>query len=170
MQITGATSVAWSRIAASPSNTTWSQSGNNINFYFWAVGQTAVFRINASNACGTTTNDFGFKSINCGEGGGGCDQFAVSPNPAKNSVKVSVLNIPPPYLSATSASSKTMETSKRSITEIKIYDNAGNLKQTQKEYKSKQATIDLTGYKSGVYFIEITDGNFKESQQIIIQE
>ena len=71
MPVTGASSVTWSRIAASPSNTNWSQVGNNLNFYFWAVGQTAVFRIVAANSCGSASYDFGFRSISCGGGGGG---------------------------------------------------------------------------------------------------
>ena len=169
MQITGATSVVWSKVSSSPSNISWSQNGNNINFYFWNVGQTAVFKCTTTNACGTTILNFGFKSIDC-SGGGGCEQFKVSPNPAISSLKVIVPNIPPPCLSAANGDSKTTETFKRTITEIKIYDNSGNLKKIQMENKSKQATINLTGFKSGVYFIEISDDDYKERQQIIIQE
>ena len=169
MPVTGATSVTWSRLAASPSNTNWSQSGNNVNFYFWSVGQTAVFKINASNSCGTSTYSFGFKSINCGGGGGGCEQFKVSPNPATSSIKVIVPNIPPPCdISSTSKSKNGM--SQRTITEIRLFDNAGNLKKIQQISKAKQVTIDLTGYKSGIYFVEILDGTYKERQQIIIIE
>lgn len=167
MQVTGATSVTWSRIAASPTNTNWSQSGNNINFNFWAIGQTAVFRIKATNGCGTFSYDFGFKSISCG-GGGGCDQFNVSPNPATSSINVIVPNIPAPCDGVSSGTSKT--TTQKTITEIRLYDQAGNLKKVQKENKTKQTTLNLTGLKTGVYVVEITDGIYKERHQIIIQQ
>jgi len=167
MNITGATSVAWSRIAASPSNTSWSQSGNNINFYFWQVGQTAVYRINASNACGSTTNDFGFKSINCsGGGGGGCEQYKIASNPVRGSMKVMVSNIPPPCPLRPAKHDNIVELS---IAEIRLFDHLGRLKQVYKEKGAKEATINLTGYKPGIYIIEITDGDYKEVKQIVVQ-
>lgn len=168
MQIFGANSATWSKIASSPSNISWSQTGNNINFYFWSIGQTAVFKIDATNSCGTATYNFGFKSIYCSPGGNppSCNSYQVFPNPAKNTVNIIVPNIPPPCDNNFS-DSKTA-TTQRVITEIKIYDNAGNLIRIQKVNKSKQEKIDLTGFRTGKYSIEISDGEYKERQSIII--
>jgi hypothetical protein len=173
MQVIGASSVVWSRIAASPSNTSWGQNGINLNFYFWAVNQTAVYRITATNACGSSTYDFGFKSIDCNPGGGGgCERYQVAPNPARGgSIKIIVVNIPPPCESRTAGKGKATDTdiSQWKITEIKVYDNLGNLKLARKESKTKQANINLAGYKPGIYFVEISDGDYKERQQVIVQ-
>lgn len=169
MQVDGATSVVWSRTAANPTNTNWSQNGNNMNFYFWQAGQTAVFRITASNTCGNTVNNFGFRAITCGGGGGGCEQYKVSPNPASGSLKVVVPNIPPPCPLGTSSKTKDGTMPELVITEIRLYDNLGNLKQVRKEKSSKQATVNLAGLKSGIYHIVITDGTYKERQKVIIQ-
>ena len=163
MPVTGATSVLWTRTAASPTNTSWSQVGNNLNFYFWAVGQTAVFNVNASNACGSTSQNFGFKSISCG-GGGGCDQYRVSPNPAKGFVEITLLKIPPPCERSSRA-----EISERTISEIRIYDNSGKLKLVRKEKKANQSKVILNDLKTGLYTLEIISGNYSEKQQLIIQ-
>jgi hypothetical protein len=167
MQIIAATSVTWSKITSNPGVVSWGQNGNNLNFYLWDLGQTALFKIEATNGCGTSSYDFGFKSIQCG-GSGGCDQFSVSPNPATNSINIIVPDIPAPCDAVSSGTSKT--TTQRTITEIKIYDQAGNLKKIQKENKTRQSTVNLIGFKTGLYVLEITDGNYKERHQIIIQQ
>lgn len=170
MPVSGATSVTWTRTAASPTNTNWGQNGNNISFYFWNVGQTATFQITATNGCGSISQSFGFKSINCGGGGGGCEQYKVSPNPAQGMLKVVVPNIPPPCDYIMTESSNTVKNSERAITEILIYDFSGNLKKTQKSKKEKEVTINLNGLKSGTYYIEIKDDSYSERQKIIIIE
>lgn len=168
MQILGASSVTWTKVS-STGVVNYTQNGNDISFYLFANNQNVLFKLDASNGCGTTTNQFKWLAADCGGGGGGCNGFTVSPNPATNSVNVIVPDIPPPCDVVTSGYSKTASL-KRSITEVKIFDNIGNLRKTQKENKTKQASINLTGFKSGVYIIEITDGSYKEKHHIIIQK
>ena len=167
MQITGTTSVTWTKVSSS-GVVNYTQNGNNISFYLFAANQNVLFQLDASNGCGTVTNQFKWLSANCGGGGGGCNGFNVSPNPASNSLKVIVPDIPPPCDGATSADSK-IKASNRTITGIKIYDNAGNLRKTQVENKTKQATLNIQGFTPGAYIIEITDGIYKEKHQVIIQ-
>ena len=161
MVVNGATNVTWERISANPSNTSWSQSGNNISFYFWAVNQTAVYRISASNVCGTTSYDFGFKSINCGTDPCATD-YLVSPNPTSSGLITIVPNIPPPcdtYLS------------EPSIQEISIYDNNGTLKKTEKYgKKTGSAEINTSDLLSGVYVVVIDDGENKVRKTIIVKK
>ena len=156
--------VAWSRIAANPSSTSWSQSGNNVNFYFFSINQTAVFRISSTDGCGTTSNDYGFKSIDCGGGGGGgCDiTYAVSPNPASTTAIITP-SIPAPCDNATSLKSETVNST------ITVYDNQGVPKK-RKTYKTMTATeFDISDLKNGSYFIEINDGTKSYKKTLIVQ-
>jgi hypothetical protein len=168
MQFNGAvTSVTWSKVTSSPSNISWSQSGNNLGLYFWGIGQTAVFTMTATNSCGSLSNDFAFRSIDCsGGGGGGCYQYQVSPNPARSSMKVAVPQIPPP---CDRASTQSRQSQNLSISEIRIYDQQGFLKTNRKFEKVKVAQVNLSNFKTGIYVVEITDGQYVERQQLIIQ-
>lgn len=180
MQINGASSFNWQRVAASNSALTWNQNGNDINFYFWAVGQTEVFQINATNSCGTTSYQFGFKSIDCSGGGGGCLIYQLSPNPRTSSIQVGITPDipapcdPPPLPQSTTTPGETSSlkintTNKRSIQSISIYDNRGTLQQ-QHQYgaTNKQATLNVSKLPAGIYMIRITDGTYTESHQVII--
>lgn len=119
--------------------------------------------LHATGPCGTAINNPYSVSVLP------LQSFTVSPNPATSSVKVTVSDNPIENSAATAGNSKTTAT-QRSITEIRIYDNTGILKKTQKENKTNQANVNLTGLKTGVYIVEITDGIYKERQQIIIQK
>lgn len=180
MGIIGANTVTWSKVTSSPSSISWYQNVNDISFYFWQVNQTAVFKIDASNTCGTTTNTFGFKSIDCSGGGGGCDVYQLSPNPATNSIQVGVIpDIPAPCgpqpmsqstgQEKTSSMSKTGSTNNRSIQSISIYDNTGTLRQ-QHQYAAanKQATLNVSNLPSGIYIVRIKDGAYIENHRLVI--
>lgn len=161
-----ATSITWTKVTSSASNISWTPSGNNLSFYLWAANQTAVFRVTATNACGSKSVDFGFKAINCG----GCKMYVISPNPANSGeLNVVVPNIPPP---CKSANTTTIEKNNLgSITEIKLYDNLGNLKIEHKyAASSKQVHLNTSALKPGIYFIEIFDGEQKERQQVVIAQ
>lgn len=154
--------VYWSRIAANPGSTEWYQSGNNVSFYFFAVGQTAVYEISASNDCGCNTNDFGFKSKDCSSGGGGgCDvTYVLSPNPASDLVTITP-QIPAPCDPVVAPA----------ITEsafLSVYDQQGTLKQKIK-YKSRtEAKIDVSKLKDGIYFVRVVDGNSTKQQTLVV--
>jgi hypothetical protein len=61
-----------------------------------------------------------------------------------------------------------MASSELTISEVNIYDQAGNLKKTKKEMKSKKTTVNLDGLKTGIYVVEIVDGKYKERHQVIV--
>ena len=170
MSIQNAVSASWSRISANPTILSWNQSGNDVHFYFWQPNQTSVFKIDASNSCGTTTNTFGFKSIDCSGGGGGCLQFAISPNPSQGILQIVVPNIPAPCdVAISSIGNNKMIQQKHVITQINIYDNLGNLKKSIPVKKVKQATVNLSGLTPGIYFVEIKDGAYSERQKVVLQ-
>jgi hypothetical protein len=172
--VSNATNVTWTRTFASPTNTSWWQFGNNIELYFWDLNQSARFQLNASNGCGSFIQTYAFRSKECS---GGCNQYQVSPNlVTSNSISVTVPNIPPPcddppIEPTVLRSSQTGSfNSKLTISEIKVYNQAGLIKKIQKANAVKQVFLDLSGLTTGIYFIEITDGVYKETQQIMIQK
>lgn len=65
LELPNSSTLNWTLVTASQTPVNWYQTGNNITFYLWSIGQTAVFRANGSNSCGSTTRDFGFRSIYC---------------------------------------------------------------------------------------------------------
>ncbi len=170
ISVQNASSVTWTRVSASPSSLSWNQSGNNINFYFWQPNQTAVYKVEATNVCGTTTKTFGFKSINCNGGVGGCEQFTISPNPSNGTLLVVVPNIPAPcdVNLSTTAEQKPMQP-KRAITQIYIYDNGGSLKKSLSVKNARQANVNLSGLVPGVYFVEVKDGAYTERKKVVLQ-
>ncbi len=158
MNIINADNVTWTRIAANPINTAWSQSGDNITFYFFNVGQTAVFNINASNTCGANNNQFGFKSISCGSG---CSvTYSAYPNPASQSVKVTP-NIPAPC-------NTTLQTAAINGT-VSVYDNQGVTKKVLSYKSYEDLTIDVSSLKNGLYYINIYDGKTSSSIPLIVK-
>jgi len=160
MTINGASSVYWSKTTSSPSNISWWQPGNNVSFYFYNIGQTAVFNIYASNNCGVKSYDFGFRSIDCG-GGGGCDiEYTLSPNPASNKVKI-VPNIPPPCDEILAVSN--IEGF------VSIYDQSGTLKKKVKNNQNAEVEVDISALKNGIYIIEINNNNKSIKKTLIVK-
>jgi hypothetical protein len=161
MNIINANYVEWTRIAANPTSTSWYQTGNNINFYFFAVNQTAVYNISAANVCGATSNQFGFKSIDCSGGGGGCDvTYSIYPNPASESVKI-VPNIPAPC-------GPTLQAASLNGT-ISVYTNQGTLKKSLLYKYYGETNIDVSGLDAGLYYIKISDGKSIQSLPLVVK-
>lgn len=84
--------------------------------------------------------------------------YMVSPNPAASDVSVST------------DESKTQSASSETFDEVRIYDFQGTLKKYQKFNKVKTAMINISGLNNGNYFIEISDGTYKERHQLLIQK
>ena len=84
--------------------------------------------------------------------------YTVSPNPASSTVTVSAKG-------TTSKGDK----SNKSITEINFYDQQGNLKKYQKLSTGiKTASFNVSDLNTGIYIIEILDGDFKERQKLSV--
>ena len=84
--------------------------------------------------------------------------YSMSPNPASSTLTVSAKE-----------TVLTGQKSNKTITELNIYDQFGNLKKHQNFGKVKSATLNVSELIKGIYFIEIVDGQYKERQKIIIQ-
>jgi hypothetical protein len=163
MSIAGAASVNWTKIQSIPNQPiSWHQNGNNLNLMLMSIGQRAVFGLTATNACGSNIKSFNFKSIDC-SGGGGCQRFAVSPNPATGEIKVYLPAKIPPCARTTGAA-------RIVISAVRIYDITGNLRRSFKNNNSTTATVNIRGLKTGVYLVEVGDGRYTERHRIIIRE
>jgi hypothetical protein len=108
--------------------------------------------VTATTGCGTGDIYYIGVPIDCEDGGG--HRFAVSPNPASNTITV-----------------QQKEKTNITIKEIKIFDNFGNLKKQSKYGNGTiKAQINITDLKTGIYVIEILGDQNKERQQLIIQK
>lgn len=107
-------------------------------------------RVVAYDACGSNLSTLDVYNT-CG------GYYMMSPNPASTSLTVTAKTI-------TSKGEK----SEKSIEEVNIYEQTGNLKKHQKFAKTKSVNIDVSSLKAGIYFVEIVDGTFKERQKLII--
>jgi hypothetical protein len=82
--------------------------------------------------------------------------YTVSPNPAFSDVKVTVKK-------------EAQKTEKQKvITEVRIYDQQSNLKKLNKFNKVSDVLLNVSGLSSGMYIIEVRDGNDIERQQLRI--
>ena len=105
----------------------------------------------AINNCGISTESHAGAYVPCD------NYFVVSPNPASTTVTVS-----------TNESKSLQASSVKIIDAIRIYDNLGNLKKYQTFNKVKMASVNISSLINGNYFIEISNGTFKERKQLVI--
>jgi hypothetical protein len=161
MNIINADYVEWTRIAANPTSTSWSQSGNDLTLYFFNVGQNAVFNLLAANACGGVNNQFAFKSITCGGGGGGCNVvYNLYPNPASGSTKIKP-NIPAPcgpVLQSLTVNGK-----------VSVFNKQGILKKSLNYKYYQDLDIDISDLENGLYYVNIYDGTTMNSLALVVK-
>ena len=132
------------------------------------VGQTATFRLSASNTCGATVYDYRFRSVSCGTP---CSQYSVSPNPSSTEVNIIVPNIPAPCGGTVQTSFQSeQQESQLIIKTVNLYDFNGELMLTmQLENNTKSTKLDLTELPKGVYILKISDGAYIETHRIYIK-
>jgi hypothetical protein len=155
--ITSNSTVVWSD-AGNSGGVTWYQNGNNLNFYFSDLNQYAYFRVNITNSCGTKSLLYRFRSVsdNCS---GGMLRVMLAPNPTSNTVSVSLTD-------------KKDEKNKKEITEIRILDKSGNIKQKWSYAKtgiSNAKQIQLDNLPADIYTIVVFDGKNWTAEKIIKQ-
>ena len=106
-------------------------------------------RVKVQNSCGWSGwSQPKYIEVSCGY------SFIVSPNPATNTVTVQ-------------SDQKTNAT----ITQLRIFDNNGILKKQSKfGTGTRQAQMNISDLRTGIYLIEITSGKNIERQQLVIQK
>lgn len=163
MQVSPGATVVWENSGLSSPAIQWSQSGNNLRFYFTDINQWAFFTIYATNSCGTSSVRYQFQSANGCVGTLGKSnlqkaratedvniKLAIFPNPAKT---VLYVTLPPDSIDIAHGS-------------INLVDITG--KQIQKlTTVSTINMLSIAGLASGVYIVEITDGKKRVIKKVI---
>lgn len=157
--------VNWSYVSHSGNpQPSWNGTSSDIYVYFFRTQQTSlVLQLDATNSCGTTSYQFGFKPIDCPSFFATANtSYTISPNPSIGQIFITKKS------TQATEKQKTAETD-FNITRISIYDLQNNLRFTQKYDKVSSALINLKNLKSGNYFVTIVSGKYTETQQIILQ-
>ena len=125
--------------------------------FFKPTQNTLVLQMNASNTCGSTSYQFGFKAIDCGglKMPSSKNLFKISPNPASNIINITPLKI---------AGEKPED---KMITEVIISDLNNSAISSKKFSNVQSAELFTSEIKPGVYFVTIVCGKYKEVQKII---
>lgn len=143
---------SWLWTVDNPSSGDWYIDNPTSPFTYVNVSGGGGISVTATNSCGTARTGVTIYS--------NCDyyRYTISPNPASSAVTVEAKQ------------TDNKEPNEATITEINIYDPQGMLKKNQKYGKVKKATLTLNipDLKTGVYIIEIVDGNRKERQQLSV--
>lgn len=89
--------------------------------------------------------------------------FSIMPNPASG-----IITITSDLRKRKYSKSGEAETN-RFIKEVKIYTQSGKLvKQQLFSNNSSQVPMDVSSLTAGVYFVEVSDGKYKETQKLVI--
>jgi hypothetical protein len=187
--VTSASGLTWSKYSPSGYNVSWSQSGNNLSFYFFSTGQQAVFKLSANNTCGSDTKYFGFHSITCGGGcGEGPMDYSVSPNPSSGQLVI-VPDIPPPCddvsleslvggssntakiktLASGNVQKAVLKQNSAIIKSLKIMDVSGRVLKIFNYVGTRQAKVNVSCLNNGIYFLVISNGITTREKKIIVQ-
>lgn len=160
---------------------TWSispESGNSVsgtgNQAEVIITSPCYLTVQATTPCGTSSATFHIFMKSAGQCSGGCSapSFAIAPNPAQNTVTISLLN------NSVSKTADTYKTSEKHLTSstfginlVRIYDASGNLVKQQKisNNNTSQLQMDVSSLISGTYSVVISAGTLSETQKVIIQ-
>jgi Zn-dependent metalloprotease len=164
----GSNTTTWSKVSSS-TTISWNQTGDNLKFYLPADGSTALFEINSSNSCGTTTKQFEWIASNCAGTDDGCMAFSISPNPSNGIINVSTPSILPPCNGFVNGV-KLGNRSDMVIHEIRILDNLKNVRKVVSGNKGKQMSLSLSNLVAGIYYVQVIGTNkYMETKQVFIQ-
>ena len=175
----GANNVNWSVPNGYATNAFSIQQQNDNRVYFsWNYGgfnnPPGYVKGTINNACGSMSQIFAFKQINCGtQGGDPCsiakdiNYFTITPNPANDIINIGIYNKPAPiYCNKYNA----LNTPNGIIfSAVNIYDRLGILVKSYRTKDAKKATIQIDNLIAGSYIVEIIQNDYSEKQQIIVQ-
>lgn len=159
MTTSGNSTTTWSLLSwTGGPQPSWAGANEDLYLYFFKPNQqTALFKMDVSNACGTETYNFGFQAVDCGYRLSSQKAYKISPNPAG-----SFINIGPVEMLGS-------EAEKRLITEVVISDFNNNPISREKFGNVKTAQLSIAGLKQGTYYVKIISGSYFEMQTIIKQ-
>lgn len=150
--VPGATSYNWYKNGALVSG----QHGTTVDIPV-TCGVNTQISVEAVNPCGISSRSY--RTVNPSCWGGGA--FMVSPNPATSTITIA---------SRPGNTMKSAASTNSTFKEIRIYNMQGELKKHVRFNNVKQASLPVHDLGNGLYFIEISNGTYKEKQQLSIQK
>jgi hypothetical protein len=94
--------------------------------------------------------------------------YTISPNPATNTVFITANNTEEQYPKAL-PENNSASVNTHYIQTIRVYDALGKLAmQPVTNRHLTKAQIDVSGLAAGIYFVEISDGGYKETQRLVV--
>lgn len=133
---------------------TWSMDINDVNQFSnhpFAFGGQVFFELAAINLySASTNNDMYIDDITIAEGvlstsDFSANEFSVHPNPVKNNLNI---------------------TSNEAVSNVAIYNVLGQLVNVSTP-NTVSPSIDMSTYKSGIYFVEVTINNTKKTVKVV---
>jgi hypothetical protein len=118
---------------------------------------TTTVTVRAMNSCGVSPDPYIIAFIEKDPYECGYYYYSISPNPAKSTATISL-------------NSKNTDAKHSSFDQVIVYDQQGNLKMMKKFGKVKTASLNISNLMNGIYFVEISNGTYKERQQLLIQK
>lgn len=154
--VTGATSYKWyvNNVfikSTSTPNTSLSYNGN--------CTTSVTVGVEVVTSCGTSGK------TNTNIGTAPCDNYyIIAPNPAQD-----VITISAGEQSGMAAKTGLLSSSVNNITHVKIFNSRGIvLKSLQYTEPGKQVQVNLAGLTPGIYFVEVSNGNNKQTKMLVI--
>lgn len=132
------------------------------SFSVWVPSQgpwsSSSVMVSAMNSCGVSRNSpYVIAYIEQEYGCYGGYYYSVAPNPVQSTMSVTL-------------NQSNADAAHSSFDQVNIYDQLGNLKITRKFGKVKTSSINVSSLTNGIYVVEISNGVFKERQQLIVQK
>lgn len=156
--ITANANVVWQQ-SGIPSGMQWNQIGNNLRFYFADINQEAFFTVTITNSCGTSSIRYRFTSVGDNCSGGNPLRVQVSPNPTTSTINVTLTD-------------KLDLEKQKEITEIRLVDKIGNVKQKWSYAKgsgNQTRQVNVSSFPADIYTIMVFDGTNWTSEKFIKQ-
>ena len=151
----------WSHVShvGSP-QPSWNGTNSDLYVYFFNSRQTSlVLNVAASNGCGTTSYQFGFKPVDCNMMKVASINFTISPNPTKGNITIN--------RKSTIGISKS--TTGLGITGVFVYDLNNSFKMSSTFNYTVSANINIGKLQPGTYVVVIKYETGSESQQVILK-
>jgi hypothetical protein len=193
MELTPNSTVRWED-AGNSGGVTWSQNGNNLNFYFSDLNQYAYFRVTVTNACGSKSWLYRFRSVGDNCSGATPLRVMLSPNPTSGNLTVGLMDnavgLTDNAIGLTNKAARLIDnavglTNKavrltnnqdnektKVIFEIKLLDKMGNLKQKwtyQKSDKAQLWQLNVSQLPPDFYTLMVFDGKIWIASKFIKQ-
>lgn len=119
--------------------------------------------VTADNACGSSNITFISLQVNCGGG-----HFAMSPNPASNTVNISTGTMP--QINSVSTPTISPAGNEFKIFKIRIIDKLGNVKRSA-DYSTGVTSVQLNinGLLPDIYIVNVFDGSAWYSDKLVVK-